>query len=456
MKNILDYDFQYCANPFDDTPMMDINQGIGVNSENGKGISGTQFVKEITMLDSMGKKAIDIYINSQGGSVLDGYSIFTAIYRCKTPTNGYVGGAAASTAGWILQACDNRYMFSFSNYMIHNPAYKGIDNDGQIDPFLELIKDGLMDMLKTKNLTETALNKMMDAETYLGPKQALEYGFIDEILDINADVEVGNIQYIQNINLSEMVNIVEKYSLLENKIKDNIKNKKNIIKMDSKINQLKKALNLSETATEVEIFNAAKDEYPWMFKFAEQIFNEPTSTAVKGKTGVKNDSKEMTLKMENEMEEDCMNDMDEDDDDSVIDSAEGIKKNPMIDNKLRKEIANLKKEIAMLKNLKVVELVNAAEKDGRISNIEVPHYIKLGNLNYDSTEIILNSIKVSRKTEPLTNVIDKVATAEAIVSIKAEQKELVNTELSQVVNENKGWDTLDYNQLFGKKYTSMD
>ncbi len=462
MNTILDYQFIYCANPFDDEPIMDINQSIGINPATGEGISGTIFAKEITMLDSMNKKRINIYINSQGGSVTEGYTIFTSIYRCKTETCGYVGGAAASTAGWILQACSYRCMFSFSHYMVHNPAFKGDDTTVEEDPFLELIKNGLLDMLKTKKLSDKSLNKMMNDETYMSADEALTYGFIDEILDINEEVGDKNTSYIINDsskliqNRTEIKNIVEQYSLLENEVKSNIKNKKIINTMDLKIEKLKKMLNLSDTATEAEIINSAKNEYPWMFKFAEQIFNteEPKTEAVKGKTGVKNASKD-----EDELEEDCMNDddmmMDNSDDESVIDSADGIKKNPNIDNKLRKEIANLKKEISTLKNIKATELINSAVKDGKLSEIEGKVWLNLAKKDYDSTATALQTFKVNKKSEPIINAADKIILDEKLKDIKKEAVNEVKEEIKETINVEKSWDKIDMNSLFGKKYEKL-
>ena len=53
---------------------------------------------------------IELYINSDGGSVKEGTAIFTNLKRCKAYKTGYVDGVANSIAATILQACDHRVM----------------------------------------------------------------------------------------------------------------------------------------------------------------------------------------------------------------------------------------------------------------------------------------------------------------------------------------------------------
>ena len=71
---------KYTINQQDNKPIMLINQEIGAN-----GIVGSEFQNELMYLDSLGKEEIEIHINSVGGSITNGFSIFSAIVNAKTP-----------------------------------------------------------------------------------------------------------------------------------------------------------------------------------------------------------------------------------------------------------------------------------------------------------------------------------------------------------------------------------
>ena len=90
--------FIYTINPESNTPIMLINKEIGGYD----GIIGSQFQSELTALDLMEKESIEIHINSTGGSIIDGYSIYSAIINAKTPINTVNVGLCASTASWLF------------------------------------------------------------------------------------------------------------------------------------------------------------------------------------------------------------------------------------------------------------------------------------------------------------------------------------------------------------------
>lgn len=444
--NILDYTWCYCHNPFDDEPIMDINQSIGVDLFDGSGINGIIFAKEITMLDSMGKKRINIYINSPGGNVKDGYTIFSSILRCKTETCGYVAGVAASIAGVILQACDYKVIYSFSTYMIHNPAFAGEDISAEEDPILKLVKTSLMDMLKTSKLSKMALSKLMTAETWMTPEEALDYGFVDEIMDINAEVEAVELEYIMN-NKSEMINIVNKFNLVENSVKDNIKNKNKQLTM---IEKLKKLLDLADTATDKEVENALKTAFPSFGMNAFSTNEKPAGYS--------------TLKNDKDMDDDCYNDdgskkvMNDDDMDgdvmdykenpAVVDGAKGGLLPTEFTN-LTNEIKSLRKEVAMLKNVKANELINKAIDLGKIKDSESKVWLNLATISYEDTKLALDSMSVTKSATSLVNTIDAKKSAEFI----AEKKDALNKshieELATVTNGTLSWDNIDFNVLHG-------
>lgn len=83
------------------------------------GVSAQDFVND---LRDIGSGAIDLHINCEGGEVFDGVAIYESLlqYRRRGEIHGYVDGIAASSASFILQACNMRTMARNGRMMIHN------------------------------------------------------------------------------------------------------------------------------------------------------------------------------------------------------------------------------------------------------------------------------------------------------------------------------------------------
>lgn len=146
------------------------------------GINGQEFADEIKLLNDFGVNRINVHINSNGGSVMDGFSIFMALVNSKAEIHTINEGVAASIAGIILLAGDKVSMFDFANVMIHNPTGSEDPNEKEKNA-INAIRDGLLVILKNRTKkNKTDLSAMMNVETWLNAKQALEAGFVDEII----------------------------------------------------------------------------------------------------------------------------------------------------------------------------------------------------------------------------------------------------------------------------------
>lgn len=129
---------------------------------------------------------IELFINSNGGSVKEGTAIYNQLKRHPAHKTGYVDGVAHSIAFVILQACDHRVMGEGTSALLHemwvcvagNAAQLRTEAD-QLDDLMVAIRK--LFMLRAKNISEEELKAMMEKETMLTPDKALEYGLIDEI-----------------------------------------------------------------------------------------------------------------------------------------------------------------------------------------------------------------------------------------------------------------------------------
>lgn len=168
----------YCNNPDSDEPIMLINKHIGNDADDGIGIDGAIFQQELLTLDEMGKKRIQIWINSPGGIVMDGYNIYATILKTKTKVDTYNMGIAASIAAVIFQAGRKRYALDYSKLMYHNPY--GADAKS-LDP----MKDSIAIMIAERTgHTKDEILDIMKRTTWMnadGEDGALALNFCDEI-----------------------------------------------------------------------------------------------------------------------------------------------------------------------------------------------------------------------------------------------------------------------------------
>lgn len=159
-----------------DEPIMLIDRHIGYDEQDGYGIDGGAFARELMQLDGMGKKAINVWINSPGGIVLDGYNIYNAILKSKTKVNTYCVGMAASIAGVIFQAGRDRVMCDYGVLMYHNPF--GTESTDA----LKAMRDSIVTMISERcGMSQEDVLTMMRRETFLTAQEALDLKMCDHI-----------------------------------------------------------------------------------------------------------------------------------------------------------------------------------------------------------------------------------------------------------------------------------
>lgn len=159
-----------------DEPIMLIDRHIGYSEDDGYGIDGAAFARELMQLDGMGKKCINVWINSPGGIVLDGYNIYNAILKSKTKVNTYCVGMAASISAVIFQAGRERVMCDYGILMYHNPF--GSENTDA----LKAMRDSIVKMISERcGMDELETSLMMRRETFMNASEALEKKMCDRI-----------------------------------------------------------------------------------------------------------------------------------------------------------------------------------------------------------------------------------------------------------------------------------
>lgn len=128
---------------------------------------------------------IIVMINSEGGSVLHGMSIFSVISSCPIEVDCVVEGLAASMASIIWVAGDNLFMHDYSLLMIHNPFNsKAMADDPSIKQTVEAFRSQLETIYTkrfglSKDKVASIMNGEGDADgTFFSAKDAVKAGFL--------------------------------------------------------------------------------------------------------------------------------------------------------------------------------------------------------------------------------------------------------------------------------------
>ncbi|QTH63874.1 ATP-dependent Clp endopeptidase proteolytic subunit ClpP [Psychrosphaera ytuae] len=134
-------------------------------------------------------KDIYLYINSPGGSVTAGMSIYDTMNFIKPDISTVCMGQAASMGAFLLSggAKGKRHCLPNSRVMIHQPlgGFQGQASDIEIHAKeIIAIKEKLNTLMaEHSGQPYEKVAKDTDRDNFLTPEDALEYGLIDSILD---------------------------------------------------------------------------------------------------------------------------------------------------------------------------------------------------------------------------------------------------------------------------------
>ena len=338
-------DYKYIINQSASEATINLNSAIDSFTAN-------EFISEFSFLESQNINTINIEINSVGGSVFDGFSIFNKILNSPKKTISKVQGLAASMASVIMFASNEVHVTDFSLIMIHNPSF-GFKNEEDLTEkekeILDKIKESLLTIYKKRTgLRKDKLSKMMDNETWLDAQEAKELGLIDKIIITENRKDKKK---IKNLFLEEIENSAKTdFHSIYNKIinqENNNSDKDNNIKMK----EILKILNLKDETTNEVVTT----------KIKELVDNVST----------------MTVKIKG-LEADIEN------------------KESQI-SKLKTEIFDYEKAEEERQKQEANDLIENAIKERKIKSASKEEWLKLALTDFDTTKNVLNSISKSVK-----------------------------------------------------------
>ncbi len=163
-----------------DNRLITINGGISLKSY-------IKFDKQLRLLENLHKDPITVIINSQGGSVYDGFAFVDRILKSRCEVNTHAMGLIASAALPIFVAGEMRSAGHLTSFMHHSPSY-GVGH--------ETIHNHAVELVHTKDLANR-FNKFLASRTnkpysfwsavgktsdfYFDAEKAIELGVLHEL-----------------------------------------------------------------------------------------------------------------------------------------------------------------------------------------------------------------------------------------------------------------------------------
>jgi ATP-dependent Clp protease protease subunit len=134
------------------------------------------------------KRDVQMFINSPGGSVIDGLGIYDTMQYVSPDVATICTGLAASMGAVLLAAGEKgkRSCLTHSHIMIHQPSggTRGQMSDIEINyKLIKRMQKNLYDILaKHTGQTYETIERDSDRDNWMSGDEAKEYGLIDEVL----------------------------------------------------------------------------------------------------------------------------------------------------------------------------------------------------------------------------------------------------------------------------------
>ncbi len=149
-------------------------------------VSPKRIMQQIDRAISNQDKELIVNINSHGGSVYAASEIWSHIKKFPGDSIAEITGVCASAASIPALATRRTVVAPVGALMIHNASVVAQGDYREMESMKQLLlqtNEAIMQTYKDKTKkSEEELKQMMDAETWMNAKQALEHGFVDEIM----------------------------------------------------------------------------------------------------------------------------------------------------------------------------------------------------------------------------------------------------------------------------------
>lgn len=171
-RDVISETYNYCfADKFDIEDIND-NRHLFLNSDVDEQVID-QIVYHIMRynrldkgIDVQDRKPIIVYINSPGGSVVDGYGLVDAILCSKTPVYTVNLGQCSSMGFLIFIAGHRRYSMPHAEYLMHEGYTGALDNMSKVKERIDFEAGELEQATKAYVIQQTKISEELYREKY--------------------------------------------------------------------------------------------------------------------------------------------------------------------------------------------------------------------------------------------------------------------------------------------------
>lgn len=156
------------------------------NTWDGEGVTAAKFIKDFQAIKA---QDITLSVNSPGGSLFDGITIYTAMAASGKTITAKVMGLAASAASLIVMAASKISMPKNTHLMVHKAGNVAFGNADELRAAADVL-DTLDESIANTYAARTGkpvdeIKAMLDkGDTWLNAEQAVELGFADEATEL--------------------------------------------------------------------------------------------------------------------------------------------------------------------------------------------------------------------------------------------------------------------------------
>lgn len=139
------------------------------------------------------RQPIKIYINSPGGDIGEGFALISAIELSKTPIYTINIGQWSSMSFYIGIAGHKRFSLPYMTFLLHDGSSGAFGSSNKVQDrvkFDERFENEVVKrhVLKHGKMSEREYDAQVRVEFYMLPEDALELGFIDQIVSDIDDI----------------------------------------------------------------------------------------------------------------------------------------------------------------------------------------------------------------------------------------------------------------------------
>ena len=132
---------------------------------------------------------VTVWINSPGGDCFAAAQIYNMLRDYAGKVTVKIDGLAASAASVIAMAGDEVLVSPVSMLMIHNPSTIAMGDTAEMQKAIDMldeVKNSIMNAYQEKTgLSRSKLSKLMNEETWMDSKKAVELHFADDVITRN-------------------------------------------------------------------------------------------------------------------------------------------------------------------------------------------------------------------------------------------------------------------------------